>query len=168
MADDKKKEAEEKPAKKKLPAIVLVAVGAIVGGAGVVFAVPPKTVEIPKEEPPPKFLQLINPDEIAHTFNPRDSKRLATVAVKFVYTVREDLEGEAFETIKAKWPMVSDVVWTLLKKRSTEELNSDGHMNVLKQELRDELDRRLFRDGADGHEPLARVSEILIVRCFWQ
>ena len=50
MADDKKKEEQgaEDGKKKGLPAIVLIAVGAIVGGAGVVFAIPPKTVEVEK------------------------------------------------------------------------------------------------------------------------
>lgn len=167
MAEETNKEAPETGRKKKgLPAIALIAAGAIVGGAGVVVAMPAKVVEKPVEPAHLTYAQVIHPDEIAHTFNPRDSKRLATVALKFVYTVRSDLETKAFDVIKTKWAMVSDVAWNMLKQRTTEELDSDQGMTALKREIQEELDRRLFRE--EGKEPMARVSEVLVVRCYWQ
>ena len=57
MADNKKKDGDGKgegdQKKKGLPAIVLVAAGAALGGAGVVFAVPPKVVEVEVREDAP-------------------------------------------------------------------------------------------------------------------
>ena len=109
MADKNKKDGEDKDdgAKKKgLPAIVLVAVGAALGGAGVVFAVPPKVVEVAVEKPKLELIDVRHPDVLDFTFNPtsKTGRGIAAFKIKFVYTVREDREEEALEHIKSLDP----------------------------------------------------------------
>lgn len=167
MADDKKKDAEAKPGKKRaIPAIVMVVVGAIAGGAGVVTMLPPKTVEVVKE---PEVIEYKNPwvkEEIGHTFNPRDSKRLATVALKLRFTARNELEEQAVELIKSNWPVVNAVTLEFLKRRTVEELGNSTAEQVMRREIQEELNRRLFAEV--GKEPIARISDIQIVRSYWQ
>lgn len=164
MAEDKQKENDAKAdqaRKKSLPALVLVAVGAIVGGAGVAFVVPPKTIAVVE---PPKVLELVDvthPDVIQHEFNPRTraGKGIVRVALKFVYTVREDLEDDAFAQLKANWEQANSNVLLLLKTRSMEELQSEAGVRMLERDLIDDLDRTLF-PGKDGAK-VAKVSRVI-------
>jgi flagellar basal body-associated protein FliL len=168
LAEDKKKEgaakAEDGAKKKGLPAIVMVAVGAIVGGAGVVFAVPPKTVEVPVAEPVYHDIDVTHPDPIKKEFNPRTraGKGIGRVAMKFVYTVREDQEAAAFEQIKAHWEFANSNVLMILKTRSMEELQSEAGVRMLERDLMDDLDRTLFPVDASGHK-LASVTKLVWV-----
>lgn len=164
MSDDKKKEAdpkaEEGKKKKGLPPIVMIAVGAIVGGAGVVFAIPPKTVEVKVEEPVYELVDVRHPDSIKVTFNPRTKagKGTARVEFKFVYRVREDLEEQAFEQIKANWEQANSNALMLLRKRSMEELQSETGMQILAADLIADLDRTLF---ATAEPRIAKVVNVL-------
>jgi len=164
VSDDKKKEAdpkaEEGKKKKGLPPIVMIAVGAIVGGAGVVFAIPPKTVEVKVEEPVYELVDVRHPDSIKVTFNPRTKagKGTARVEFKFVYRVREDLEEQAFEQIKANWEQANSNALMLLRKRSMEELQSETGMQILAADLIADLDRTLF---ATAEPRIAKVVNVL-------
>ena len=163
MADDKKKEEQgaEDGKKKGLPPIVLIAVGAIVGGAGVVFAIPPKTVEVEKPAPVYEDIDVTHPDLIRKEFNPRTrtGKGVARVSFKFVYTVREDREHEAFELIKERWDQANSRVLLLFKTRTMEELQSETGVRMLEHELMQELDRVLFPDMGEGKA--AAVTRVL-------
>ncbi|MCA8965912.1 MAG: hypothetical protein H6838_01085 [Planctomycetes bacterium] len=169
MAEDKKKEADAKAGKKKgLPPIVMIAVGAILGGAGVVFAVPPKTVEVKVEEPVHEFVDVTHPDQIKHEFNPRTKagKGIASLALKFVYTVREDREGEAFEQIKEHWDVANSNVLVIMKQRSMEELQAESGVRILEKDVLDDLDRTLFPE-VDGHK-VAKVTKVIWMRWLMQ
>lgn len=164
MADDKKQGADQKAEggkKKGLPTIVLIAVGAIVGGAGVVFAVPPKTVEV--EKPPVVYedLDVTHPDLISKEFNPRTraGKGVARVSFKFVYTVREDHEQQAFEQIKEHWEQANSNTLMILKTRSMEELQTESGIRILEHDLLSDLDQTLF--PGHGDEKVATVTRIL-------
>jgi flagellar basal body-associated protein FliL len=164
VAEEKKKDADAKVdggKKKRLPPVVLIAIGAIVGGAGVVFAVPPKVKEVKVEEPHFELVDVTHPDPVKKTFNPRSraGKGTARVEFKFVYTVREDREGEAFDAIKTNWEQANSNTLMLLKNRSMEELQSDLGMRTLEKDLIDELDRVLFPGKADAK--VARVSRVM-------
>ena len=163
MAENDKKDAEQKDgkAKKGLPPIVLIAVGAIAGGAGVVFAVPPKVVEVKEAPKPLEILDVTHPDPIKKEFNPRTraGKGLGRVALKFVYSVREDRVDEAFERIKENWEQANSNVLLILKARSMEELQSEGGARMLERDLIDDLDRTLF--PGDEHDKAARVTRVL-------
>ncbi len=164
MSDDKKKDAdpkaEEGKKKKGLPPIVMIAVGAIVGGAGVVFAIPPKTVEVKVEEPVYEIVDVKHPDSIKVTFNPRTKagKGTARVEFKFTYRVREDLEERAFEQIKANWEQANSNALMLLRKRSMEELQSETGMQILAADLIDDLDRTMF---ATAEPRIAKVVNVI-------
>lgn len=165
MAEEKKKDGDGKPddgkKKKGLPPIVLIALGAIVGGAGVVFAVPPKVKEVKVEPPHFADVDITHPDSIKKTFNPRSrtGKGTARCEFKFVYTVREDREHEAFAAIKENWEQANSNALMLLKNRTMEELNSELGMAAFQKDLIDDLDRTFF--GRSGPDRVARVSRIL-------
>lgn len=165
MAEEKNKDADSAKSgggkKKGLPSLVLVAVGAIAGGAGVVFAVPPKTVEVASAPKVYATFDVTHPDPIQHEFNPRTKagKGIARVALKFVYRVREDNEAAAFEQIKKRWELANSNVLLLLKTRSMEELNSEAGVRMLEKDILDDLDRTLF--PADGGHKIASVSRVM-------
>ncbi|MBM3973628.1 MAG: hypothetical protein FJ301_05955 [Planctomycetes bacterium] len=171
MADDKKKEPEAKAdegKKKGMTAIALVIVGAIVGGAGVVFAVPPKVKEVHVPAPVYEVVDVTHPDAIKKTLNPRSTsgKGTARVEFKFVYAVREDREPEAFDRIKANWETANSKALMLLKNRTMRELQSEAGIVALEKDLVDELDRVLF-PGKSG-EKVACVERILWVELLCQ
>lgn len=156
MSDNKKKDGDGKPEegkkKKGLPAIVLVAVGAALGGAGVVFAVPPKVVEKHVEPPKVEPVDVTHPDVIDHNFNPKGGRGIAQVKFKFVYTVLEDKEhmDAAFESIKQNWEEAKSHCLDILRNVSREELNSEAGTAFLRSNLVDELDRTLFPEHEKG------------------
>lgn len=164
MAEEKQKEdpkADAGKKKKGLPPIVMIAVGAIAGGAGVVFAVPPKTIEVKQEVKPVEYVDVTHPDVIQHEFNPRTKagKGVGRVALKFVYRVREDQEGEAFEKIKENWEQANSNVLLILKTRSYEELQTEAGVRTLEKDILDDLDRTLF--PGDPKTKIARVTRVM-------
>ncbi len=94
------------------------------------------------------------------TFNPRakTGKNTARVEFKFVYTVREDREQEAFESIKTHWEQANSNALMLLKGRSRDEFETELGMRTLEKDLIDELDRTLFPQKP---EKIARVTRLL-------
>lgn len=171
MADDKKKDGdgEEQGGKRKgLPALVLVAAGALAGGAGVVVAVPPQKVEVPVVAPPPGFVFLEHPDVMEFQFNPRTQagKAWASASFYFVYRVREDLEEAAFESIRAHWNRAHSHILLLLGSRTVAELNAENGKRVLASDIVDELDATLF--PGRGEAKVARVTEILWNKLIFQ
>jgi len=164
VADDKKKEENSDETKKKgMSPLVMIAIGALVGGAGVVFAIPPKTVEVKVETPPPEYVEVEHPDLILKTFNPRQraGKGVAKVSFRFVYTVREDLQDQAFEALQKHWNMANSKALSLLRSRSIKELNSESGERVLEHDLIGVLNEEFFH--ADEGEPIAEVTEIMWV-----
>jgi flagellar basal body-associated protein FliL len=165
VAEDKHKEAEGKDgggaAKKRLPVVVWVAVGAMLGGAGMVVAVPPAKSEVVVEKPPPADIDVQHPDLMEHQFNPRTQagKSYASAGFYFVYRVREDREQEAHAAIKANWDRARSNVLLLLRSRTVADLNADNGQLALSKDLIDELDASLF-PGRD-EDKVARVTEIL-------
>jgi flagellar basal body-associated protein FliL len=165
VADDNNKEEEQgqdgAKQKRGLPAVLLIAVGAMLGGAGVVFAVPPKTVEVPVSKPVYEIVDVVHPDLIRKEFNPRArvGKGVARVSFKFVYTVREDREQEAFEHIKEHWEQANSDVLLILKTRSMEELQAEAGVRMLEHDLIQALERTMFPGAKD--ERAASVTRIL-------
>jgi flagellar basal body-associated protein FliL len=171
VAEDKKKDGDAKPEegkkKKGLPPIVMIALGAVVGGAGVVFAVPPKVVEKKVEEKHYADIDITHPDQIQHEFNPRTKagKSMVRVVFKFVYTVREDREKEAFEELKKNWDEANSCALLLLKTRSFEELNNEAGIRILASDMVADLDRALF---PAGEKKVAQVTKVLWVKWLMQ
>jgi hypothetical protein len=162
------KEAEAEKPRKGIPAFVLVALGAILGGAGTVFALPAKQVEVPKEKPPARLIQVQHPDLMEYVFNPRTEagKAAASMSFYFVYGVNEDREKEAFEQIKANWDRARHRCLLVLKARMVKDLNSDSGQLVLSRDLTSELDAALFPTSKG--DKVARVTEVLWAKILFQ
>jgi flagellar basal body-associated protein FliL len=162
VADDKKKEDSNDEGKKKgLSPLVMIAIGALVGGAGVVFAIPPKTVEVEVEAPPLEYVEVEHPDLILHTFNPRQraGKGVAKVSFRFVFTVREDLQDAAYEAMKLHWNMANSKVLSVLRSRSVKELQSETGERMLEHDLIKALNEVFFH--VEGGDPIAQITEIM-------
>ncbi|MBM4061721.1 MAG: flagellar basal body-associated FliL family protein [Planctomycetes bacterium] len=171
MAEEKKKEGDGKAdqaRKKGLPAIVMIAVGAIAGGAGVVFAVPPKEKVVIVAEKPPELIDVRHPDEIQHEFNPKSDagRRIARVNFKFVYTVLETREKEAFELLQRHWEEAKAATLEVLANRAIDELSSETGRRLLEKDLVDELDRTLFPGRKEAK--VARVTRVYFLNRLFQ
>lgn len=162
------KEAEAPKARKGIPALILVAVGAMIGGAGTVFALQPKKVEKKQEKPPVKQIQVQHPDLMEYVFNPRTEtgKAAASVSFYFVYEVAEDREKEGFEQIKANWDRARGRCMLTLKSRMVKDLNSESGLQVLAKDLIVELDACLFPTSKG--DKVARVTEVLWAKILTQ
>ncbi|MBK8097379.1 MAG: flagellar basal body-associated FliL family protein [Planctomycetes bacterium] len=171
MAEDKKKDgdakAQEGAKKKGLPAIVLIALGAIVGGAGVVFAVPPKTVEKKVAEPPREDVDVEHPDKLTFKFNPQTGtgSAFANVSFYFVYTLKHITAAEekkkeetAYDQIKTNMTRARSNVLMMLKARTKSDLQSESGRRVLTADLIKELNASLF-PGEHGKHFV--VSDVL-------
>ncbi len=164
MAEDTKKEDGGNEGKKKgMSPLVLIAIGALVGGAGVVFAVPAKTVEVHVEQPAPGWSSpQVHPDVFEHTFNPAQKVGRATAMLwfSFMYRFREDLEDEVMETMEAYMPLAESNTLQLLSTRTLKELESVSGFAAVEADLIAELNQTLFADfQQDGN--LAEVTKIL-------
>lgn len=164
MADDKKKDADAKGdggKKKGMPAIVLVAVGAALGGAGVVFAVPAKKVEVRVEKPAPK-IQPLRSDPVDMTFNPLTDagKGFASLKFKYVFEMLEGEEEQAKKLIEARWDSARSDCLIMLGSKRMNELQTESGKRVLCADLLATLDKALFPE--DGHK-FARVTGVYLV-----
>ncbi|HZN38971.1 MAG TPA: flagellar basal body-associated FliL family protein [Planctomycetota bacterium] len=162
MAEEKRQPTDARAGRRKtLVSLIVLALGAVAGGAAVVVAVPAKTVPVQVREPVYEFVDVVHPDPILHEFNPRSKvgKGIARVQLKFVYTVREDRESKAFARIEQQWEQVISNVLVLLKSRSMEELRSEVGVAMLEKELIDDLDRTLF--PGKGDQKVARVTRVM-------
>ncbi len=164
MAEDTKKEDGSEEGKKKgMSPLVLIAIGALVGGAGVVFAVPAKTVEVHVAEPAPEWSEpTYHPDVIEHTFNPvQDVGRgTAKFDFTFMYRYREDVEAEALKTMQAYMRLAESNTFKLLEQRSMKQLRSSAGLAAVEADLLDELNATLFKDF-NADEKLAEVTAIV-------
>lgn len=162
MADDKKTDGEgkEQVRKKGLPPLILVAAGALLGGAGVVLGVPARPPETAKPVVH-SYAPVHHPDLLEFKFNPRTQagRSHASVSFYFAYRVREDLKEAANRAIAANWPRAYSMALELLRARTLIELNGDSGQSILAKDLVDVLDAALFPASKDGK--LATVTEIL-------
>lgn len=191
MAEENKE--PEAVAKKKsgLLPILLVAVGAAIGGAGVVLLSPkPKPVE--HGPPAPEIVAYEHPAVLEFTFNPQVKRgyKTARVEFKFVYEAdRKAVEGEHAaaggegaggghggggepagpehlapvpQAIKTYWNKASARCFEVLSSQDVETLTTPDGKKYLKRLLIDELDATLFPDKQ------ARVIDVYLMKVFVQ
>lgn len=189
MAEEiKEPEAVAKKKRGLLP-ILLVAVGAAIGGAGVVLLSPkPKPVE--HAPPPPEIVAYEHPDVLEFTFNPQVKRgyKTALVQFKFVYEAdRKLVEGDhahgaaesggghgaaepaapahlppVLEAIKTYWNKASARCFEVLSGQDIDTLTTPDGMTYLKRLLIDELNATLFP------EKQARVVDVYLLKIFVQ
>jgi flagellar basal body-associated protein FliL len=150
VAEDKPndKGGEAQAPKKKLPPIVLVVVGAALGGAGTVFMLP-KDAPKPVTEPAPRIEQVIHPDKVELSFNPRTNRGIKAAKATFMFVYRADLnrEAEVLAQIQEHWDlMVSRSLLTLMRRTPEEILSEDG-IRLLTADLVKEISLALFPKG---------------------
>jgi flagellar basal body-associated protein FliL len=186
---EEKDTQEPEPAKKKgLPAIALVAVGAALGGAGVVFLAP-KPEPAPHGPAQPELVSYEHPDPMEFTFNPQVKRgyKTALVSLKFVYEAdRKLVEGDAAHAadgggghdkadpkaaapmapvpsaIKTYWNRATSRCYEVLSNQDVETLTSPDGKKYLKQLLIDEIGASLFPEGQ------ARVVDVYLMKIFVQ
>ncbi len=173
--DKKDKDAAPKEApeaakqKRRFPPFLFVALGAVLGGAGVVAAVPQKKPEPPAVKQPPRIIPVQHPDLLEFVFNPRTEagKAAASISFYFVYKVSVDLEDKAFEHIKANWDRARSGCIDLLTGRMVKDMNTEAGKATLAKDLIAELDATLFPPEPGG-EKVAQVSEVLWAKILFQ
>jgi flagellar basal body-associated protein FliL len=184
LAEDKDTQ-EPAPARKKgLPAIALVAVGAALGGAGVVFLAP-KPEPVAHGPAQPEIVSYEHPDAMEFTFNPQVKRgyKTALVSLKFVYEAdRKLVEGDAAAhigngqsdpnapaalapvpaAIKTYWNRATSRCNEVLSAQDVDTLTSPDGKRHLKRLLIDELGASFFPDGQ------ARVVDVYLMKTFVQ
>jgi len=162
VADEKNKEEKaDEPKKKAMSPLVLIAVGAVLGGAGVVVGVPPKVVEVPVEHHAPEIVDWEGPFEIAATFSPRTraGQTVAKVSFSFVYRCSEDVVGDVHAQIEASKAHAKSAVLLVLHETPAKSLRSKPGLEMLESQLIEVLNQEFF-DSAKG-EHAAQVTKIL-------
>jgi len=162
---DKEPENEDNGGKKKgMPPVVFIALGAILGGAGVVFGLPSDGgAHQQHAEPAPKLLHVHPASNVmTFTFNPRSTagKHFGTVSFTFGYKVLEPDLADSKALLKQRWKAAESAINKLLRSTHYEEWGSDG-IDLIEKEVRDELTYQLFPGANEGdHARIAKVTDI--------
>ncbi len=151
MAEDKQdKEGEEQPKKKGLSPIILVAVGAALGGAGVVFLGPQPSVHEEAHGPPAPVIERVeHPDVITRQFNAKKKRGSATAMVSFRFVYRRDRahDHEVMESLATNWNVMMSRVLLVLMQQAPNDLNTEEGLRHLTKRLTAEMSLTLFPEG---------------------
>jgi flagellar basal body-associated protein FliL len=177
-------EAKKKGGKRLLP-VLMVLVGAVVGGAGVVVLGPKPVMK--EHGPPPKDVRLYDhPQAMEFTINPVVERGHKTAMIHFLFTYKADAkdvtvsplasgehgkEGEGamsselppvLKSIQANWNRAYSRCLEVLSNQKAADLLDPEGKRALKRTLIDELSASLFPDG------IATVDDILWQKYFVQ
>lgn len=173
MADEKKDSGEEQEKKGGLmKPLMMVAVGAMLGAAGVVFTSGKGEDhgdgqhEAEHQEVEKKKFEL--PDVMEFSFQPRtdSGKQSAVMHLRVVYEVEDDaeLQQEAREYAKLYWNQAYAACLRILRESHADDFQGEAQALLL-AELRDELSYVLF--PIKGDKRIATVIDVLITQFFW-
>ena len=175
MADEKDQstgeQAEEQKKSKKsaLPLVLMVLLGAVLGGAGVVFLTP-KPPAAPHGPPPSDIRLYDHPDPMEFTINPVVERGHKQAMIHFLFTYKADSKdvvsaapgGDAgghgggadtghlppvLESIKVNWNRAYSRCLEVLSNQRAETLLDPDGKRMVKRMLIDELSVTLFPDG---------------------
>lgn len=157
MADEKDAKPKGDGDKKALNPVLLLLIGAVAGGAGVVFLVPPKETVKVVGPPTPVIEQVELPDPFEFSFNPKSERghRSALVSFYIVYKQDKNQEEEVTRLLRTNWNRAYSRCTEVLKNTPVEMYGSMEGMRKLRQRLKDELSASLFPTG------IASVDDIL-------
>ena len=155
MAEDKEKkspEEEEGEGKKKgLPPVVLVALGAALGGAGMVFLSPAPAEQDHGHhvEPEPEYVLREHPDILVFHFNPRQDRGsvLAKLEFQFVYKIDKRDEEKIVELIKMHWNRMYSDLLLRVRRETPNQLRNEDAVRILANELMSLMSATLFPHG---------------------
>ena len=173
MADDKKDSGEEQEKKGGLmKPLLMVAVGAMLGAAGVVFTSGGAPADGDSHdhdahtEVAKKKFEL--PDVMEFSFQPRteSGKQSAVMHLRVVYEVDDDseLQAEAREYAKLYWNQAYAACLRILRESHADDFQGEAQALLL-AELRDELSYVLF--PIKGDKRIATVIDVVITQFFW-
>ena len=151
MAEDKPDKAdkakEPEPKKRRLLPIILVAVGAILGGAGTAFFLP-KMNPASRQPVQPRIVTATHPDVIELVFNPRTEHGHKQARVSFNIRYEADMnERDRILALMAEhWDLMRSRALMTLMRRTPQELHSDDGIRHLTSDLVKELQSALFPD----------------------
>jgi flagellar basal body-associated protein FliL len=150
---DEKKEPEPPPAppptRRRFGPIAWVAAGAVLAGAGLVFALP-KGGGGSATPPPPRIEIVHYPDKIVHMFNPRVERGTKSVRLGFTLDVQMDANqrAEIEGLIRTNWDRANSRVLMLLKDQPLQTFTSGAEgMRTLAHEIATDLSATLFPAG---------------------
>ena len=178
--DDKEPEEVEKKTRSGLLPVLLVAVGAAIGGAGVVV-LSPKPLPVEPGPPAPEIVAYEHPEPLAFVFNPQVKRgsKTAQVEIKFVYEAdRRLVEGDrprggesaggepatavrlppVLDAIKTYWNKASARCFEVLSNQDVDTLQSPDGKRYIKRLLIDELNATLFP------EQQAKVVDVYLMK----
>ncbi len=171
MADDKnkKKEGEDKKKGPLIP-LILVSVGAALGGGGVVMFTKPPDKHVADKPKPKEYLKVKTKEEMAFTFNPVKERGTSSARfrLKFVYLVEKKNEGKAHESLRNRWDLAYDRCLEVLTGSNAKELKSPEGKQRLKRRLVDELTIMLFPEDPKTEARVAQVQTVLFLEYFFQ
>lgn len=171
MADDKDKQEESK-GKKKGPLIplILVSIGAGLGGGGVVVFTKPPDKHVDDKPKAKEFLRVKTKEEMSFIFNPVKERGTtsARFRLKFIYLVEKKNEKKAHESLKNRWDLAYDRCLEVLTGYKAKELKSPEGKQGLKRRLVDELTIMLFPEDPKTKARVAVVEMVLFGEYFFQ
>jgi flagellar basal body-associated protein FliL len=157
-AKEAKNEGEQKEKRaSRLPPVLFLVAGAVLGGAGVVFIVPRPAPSQESGPPAPVIEQIELPDMLEFNFNPKVERghRMAHVQFYIVYKQDKLREREVKEALRTNWNRAYSRCLEVLKNAPLEMLEGMQGMRELRMVLKDELSATLFPSG------IATVDDIL-------
>lgn len=159
MVADKDAKPPDGGGKKKsgMKPVLFLIIGAVAGGAGVVFLAPrPAVVKVVGPQQP-EIEQVELPDLWEFTFNPRVERGFKVAQVSFFVVYKQDKrkEAEVTKSLKTNWNRAYSRCMEVLTNTPPANLGSFDGKQKLRACLRDELSASLFPDG------IATVDDIL-------
>lgn len=144
MADEKEKKDDEGGKKSPLMPIILVGVGAALGGAGVVMMNPKPAHE--KHAPKPReIVDVLHSEDYSITFNPRDGRqRVVRTRITFRYVVDKELATAAVKKVENGFEDARADISTYLRRQSWDELQDVSLDAVRKNQIKRILQRNFF------------------------
>ena len=167
--EEEQKEQQEEPGKKKkgklMSALVFVALGAAVGGAGVAVFTPLPTKQEDTGNRAPEF-ELVEYDDIMKFLvNPqaeRGGRITARIGFRFVCKRDKHKSKQVLKSIKAYWNKAYSRCLMVISNQDVKFLATAEGKQALRKTLVDELSLTLFPGG------LATIEDILWTEYFLQ
>ncbi|MHC4512751.1 MAG: flagellar basal body-associated FliL family protein [Planctomycetota bacterium] len=166
--EEEQKEQQEEPVKKKsrlISALVFVAIGAAVGGAGVAIFTPPPVQQEDTGNRLPE-LELVEHDDIMKFLvNPqaeRGGRITARIGFRFVCRRDKHKKKQVNKSIKDYWNKAYSRCLMVISNQDVKFLATAEGKQALRKTLVDELSLTLFPDG------IATIEDILWTEYFLQ
>ncbi|MCC6670505.1 MAG: hypothetical protein IT458_05550 [Planctomycetes bacterium] len=172
--NEKEPQAPAPAAKKKggLKTLVLVAVGAALSGAGVVYFLPNAAKQPANHGPVEPEMELVElPDKFDFVFNARAERGTKSAKVTFLIVLRQDKKDAArvAEAVRANFNRAYSRALVVLKGQTAASLLEDEEIRKLTVILCRELSETLF-PGWDAMRPehRPRVDDLLWLQIYVQ